>query len=123
MFLIPASSYRIKKLGKKGRGVFANCDIPANQVIGVYAGIIMRPKDEDEQKNGLYTMLGGERFDVLANPKDIGVHLVNHSCANNCDIYPYRGYMLYVATRKIFEGEEISVNYMLGKADASEKNM
>src|SRR5205085_2662174 len=35
----------------------------------------------------------------------------------NCGIYPYRAHMLYIATRYIFAGEEMTVGYMLGAAD------
>lgn len=113
MFIIPESWYKIKNVKKKGRGVFAMRDIEVGTVIGDYVGTIMRPQDENERKNGLYTMSAGERFDILGDPKVKGVHLINHSCANNCDTYPYRGHILLIATRKIFKGEEFTINYSL----------
>ncbi len=113
MFLIPHSWYIIKKTREKGRGVFAMHDIAAGTVIGDYLGTVMDPAHEDEKRNGLYTMIGGETYDILGNPRKEGVHLINHSCAHNCDIYPYRGHVLYFASRKIFKGEEIAVDYWL----------
>ncbi len=121
MFIIPKSYYRIKTLRNTGRGVFATHDIDAGTVLGDYLGTIIRPDSSDESIDGLYDMRGGLRYDILANPKHDGVHLVNHSCANNCDAYPYQGHILYVAIRKIFKGEEITVNYSLYVAE--EKDM
>lgn len=113
MFLIPTSWYRIKTKPQKGRGVFAAHDIPAGTVIGDYLGIIIKPDSNDEKTDGLYDMSGGRKYDIAADPKRTGVHLVNHSCANNCDMYPYQGHMLMFALRKIFSGEELSLSYWL----------
>lgn len=117
MFLIPEESYTIKTLKKKGRGVFAARDIEAGTVIGDYIGKIMHPDKEDEPQNGLYTIGAGEKYDILADPKVKGIHFINHSCANNCDVYPYRGHLLFFALRKIFKGEELSINYWLSAED------
>jgi hypothetical protein len=117
MFLIPKSDYVVKNSKKKGRGVFATRDLEAGTVLGDYLGTIIKSDSNDELKNGLYDMRGGEKYDILANPKDDGIHLINHACTNNCDAYPYKGHILYVAIRKIFKGEEILVNYGLGVAD------
>jgi hypothetical protein len=117
MFIIPKTDYAIRSSRKKGRGAFALKDIEAGTVIGDYIGTIIKSDSNDEKVNGLYDMRGGVRYDILADPKEDGIHLINHSCANNCDAYPYGGHILYVALRKIFKGEEITVNYGLGGAD------
>jgi hypothetical protein len=113
MFLIPRAWYCIKKSKQKGRGVFALRDIKPGTIIGDYLGTIVNPEKENEKRNGLYTMVAGMKYDILANPKKEGIHLINHSCSNNCDIYPYRGHVLYFASRNIFKGEEITVDYWL----------
>lgn len=113
MFIIPDSWYRIKTLKKKGRGVFALRDIPAGTVIGDYIGTIIPFDSADENKLGLYDMAGGNNYDILANPKKKGIQLINHSCMNSCGVYPYNGHMLYFVLRKIFAGEEITVDYGL----------
>ena len=120
MFLIPASSYRIKTTAKKGRAVFATREIAPDTVIGDYTGTIVHPEDEDEKNTGLYTIEGGKKYDIIASPKEKGLHCINHSCAPNAAIYPYRGHMLFIALRKIFSGEELTIGYMLGKADKDE---
>jgi hypothetical protein len=117
MFLIPADWYTVKTLKKKGRGVFAARDIEAGTIIGDYLGTLMDPKKEDENKHGLYTMSAGDKYDILGNPKIKGIHFINHSCANNCDAYPYKGHILFFALRKIFKGEELSINYWLSATD------
>ena len=113
MFLIPRSWYTIKTIKYKGRGVFAARDIGEGTIIGDYLGILIKPDANNEKKNGLYDISGGIKYDILANQKIEGVHLVNHSCANNCDIYPYQGHMLLFALRKIFKGEELSLSYWM----------
>src|SRR5579862_3875481 len=113
MFVIPDDWYAIKMLKKKGRGVFASRDIAPGTVIGDYLGTLMPRDASDERSNGLYDMAGGLNYEILADPKKKGVHLINHSCANNCEAYPYQGHILYIALRKIFRGEELAVNYSL----------
>jgi hypothetical protein len=117
MFLIPSSSYTIKTLKKKGRGVFAQQDIAPGTVIGDYLGTIIPFDGADERRDGLYDMVGGSKYDILASPTKKGIQLINHSCANNCDMYPRAGHMLYFALRKIFKGEELTVNYALSTED------
>jgi hypothetical protein len=117
MFLIPDAWYAVKKTKEKGRSVFAAHDIEAGTIIGDYLGTIIPLDGSDENKNGLYDMAGGLHYDILANPKKNGIHLINHSCANNCNIYPYNGHMFYFALRKIFKGEEITVDYGLFSPD------
>jgi hypothetical protein len=117
MFLIPESWYKIKTTKGRGRGVFATREMKAGIVIGDYSGIIVRPEDENEKRDGLYTMSGGDSFDILADPKKPGIHFINHGCAHNCVMYPYKGHVLFITLRHIFAGEELILNYMLGEAD------
>src|SRR5271156_946613 len=115
MFLIPSSWYRVKQLKRRGRGVFVLHDIEPGTVIGDYLGKIVKPYSNNEKKHGLYDMQCGLYYDVVADPKKVGVHFINHSCANNVEMYPYHGgHVLFVAIRKIFKGEELGINYGLG---------
>ena len=120
MFIIPKSWYIVKTTKKMGRGVFAARDIEAGTVIGDYLGTIIKLDSNIEKNTGLYDMAGGEKYDILANPKIEGVHFINHSCANNCDTYPYQGHTLFFALRKIFKGEDLSINYWLYAHDEKE---
>jgi hypothetical protein len=118
MFVIPTSWYVIRKTrprlsSDKGRAVFARREIPAGTVIGDYLGKVIKTDSEDEVRDGLYAMWCNDKCDLLADPKVPGMHFLNSSCANNCDIFPYKGHMLVFATRRIFKGEEITINYGL----------
>jgi len=121
MFVLSLSSYKVKRMRNKGRGVLARCDIAPGTVIGDYLGTIIKPYTNDENKHGLYDMQCGHSYDIMADKAMVGVQLINHSCANNTELYPYRGHVLYVAARKIFANEEMTANYAMGIAD--EKNI
>jgi len=117
MFLLDPSYYEIRKTKQKGRGVFARKEIPAGTIIGDYVGILIRDEKaeilEKKYKNACYSMdyndNGLSIFPV--NVKADGIHLINHSCAANCDAYFYYGHTLYFALRRIFPGEELTIDY------------
>lgn len=117
MFLI--KDFLVKTDKKKNRCVFASRDIPAGTVIGDYLGTVIPEKDEDEQTQGLYAMSIDAGAVVLANPAVSGIHWINHSCAPNTALHPVGSHVIYFALRKIFKGEEITVNYLLGMPDRS----
>src|SRR5581483_9972728 len=119
MFLIPKDYWKVKKTKKKGLGVFATKDIEAGTVIGDYLGKIIHPDKEDdyEKKHGFYSMYYHTKASIFPNPKSLGIHLINHSCAPNSWMYTYKGHTLYFSIRKIFKGEEITISYLLGPQD------
>ncbi|MEK7649466.1 MAG: SET domain-containing protein [Patescibacteria group bacterium] len=112
MFFIDA--LKVRKTKKSGRGVFATADIEPGTVLGDYLGRLILEKDEDEHTQGLYGMPLDAETTILADPKTIGVHLINHSCAQNCGMYPVGNHTVYVTLRKIHKGEELTVNYLIG---------
>lgn len=113
MFLIPKFQYAVRKTRHKGRGVFARADIAPGTIIGDYLGKIIRPSEDDENaQGGIYAMWYNDRAMILADPERDGIHLINHSCASNCGIYPYQGHELYFALRRILKKEEIAVSYI-----------
>ena len=117
MFLLDRSYYEIRHTEKKGRGAFALKEIPAGTIVGDYLGILI--KDEKAEKmekkygNSCYSMdyndNGLSIFPV--DVKAAGIHLINHSCAPNCDAYFYYGHTLYFALRRILPGEELTIDY------------
>ncbi|MFA5109238.1 MAG: SET domain-containing protein-lysine N-methyltransferase [Patescibacteria group bacterium] len=116
MFLLPADYYKTVKTKKKGRGVFARKEIPGGTLVGDYLGKIIRDSEIDalEKKYGgaSYSMdYTGDDTSIFPAVKTSGVHLINHSCAPNCDVYYYFGHTLYFALRRIFPGEELTVDY------------
>src|SRR3989338_4241266 len=112
MFLINSSSYKIKKTKNKGGGVFIKKDLEGGTVIGDYLGKIVS-HEEEEDSNVFYGMTRNDDEMILPDPDTAGVNYINHSCAPNCAMYPYKGHMLIVALRKIFTGEELSYLYLV----------
>jgi len=117
MFLIDRSSYEIRAIGRKGKGVFARREIPAGTIVGDYLGRIV----SDKEAARLEKKLGGHyySFEYIGRNKSIfpvdcqapGVHLINHSCAPNCATTDIKGHNVYYALRHIFKGEELTVDY------------
>ena len=112
MFLI--KDFKIKKVKNRGRGAFATHDIPAGTIIGDYLGTLIPDREENHKAQGLYCLSVNTSTVILADPKKIGVHLINHSCAPNSAMYPVGNHTIFFARRKIFRGEEITLDYLLG---------
>lgn len=120
MFLIPQSHYTIKNTPRKGRGVFAECDILPGKVIGDYLGIIIPTSDAIQtEQNGSYYMELTQKHSAIAEKNSEGIHLINHNCTHNLGVEDYRGHAIFFAIRKIFKGEELTVNYNYGPPDVS----
>ncbi len=122
MFIISDDFYEIRSTPKKGRGVFAKKDIPPGLVIGDYIGRVIKPEDFDEARDGLYDCYYSDTVSILADPKKIGVHLINNSCTPNCDTFPYKGHTIFHTLRKIFKGEELTHPYQMNPADPISKS-
>jgi uncharacterized protein len=117
MFFI--SDYEVRDLPSKGKGVFASQEIEAGTIIGDYLGMIADEKEEHKMEDGLYSMTLTET-EIINPPKtEPGIYLINHSCMPNLGMYSYHGHTLYAALRKIFPGEELTVDYYLGPPDDS----
>ncbi len=117
MFLIPSSSYSVRKTQNKGRGVFARKEIAPGKVIGDYLGTIVSDStinNERKIKNeGLYHASIGGSYSVMPPIDNVGIHCINHSCEPNLAYVQYGNHVLYVSMRKIFPGEEFTVNYLI----------
>ena len=113
MFIIPASYWQVKRIKNKGRGIFAKKEINPGTVIGDYLGVIISERRErEENEKSFYAMHCTDKLIVLPDPKEVGIHLINHSCAPNCAMHSYQGHVIYFALRQIFPGEELTVNYL-----------
>lgn len=113
MFIIPKNQFIIRNVKNKGRGVFALSTIEAGTVIGDYLGKIIKAGQETEEEGRLYDLWLNDQVTISPDPKEIGIHLINHSCTPNCFMYPYKGHTLYFAIRRILPGEELTVSYLL----------
>jgi uncharacterized protein len=119
MFLLLHDNWEIRGTEKKGKGVFAKRDIAAGTIIGDYLGMVVPGEDghKYEDESNFYTMYLSEEASIIPDLTKEGIHFINHSCAPTCWMYVYEGHTLYVAIRKIFAGEEITVDYMLDPLD------
>lgn len=120
MFLLPKEYWIVRRTPSKGRGVFAQKDIEPGTVIGDFLGVLQTEQEVDEQERHSkehYAMHYYGKAFIMPNPKEIGMHTLNHSCAPNCDTYPYRHHVLIFALRRIFKGEELTINYLLDPPD------
>lgn len=118
MFLIPDNAWEVKNSYQKGKGVFAKKDISGGTIIGDYLGKIIPIEEDDENnKDHFYAMYYSDAVLIAPDPKNNGIHLLNHSCAPNCWMYTYKGHTLYFALRHIFPGEELTVSYLLSPLD------
>ncbi|MFA6106923.1 MAG: SET domain-containing protein-lysine N-methyltransferase [Patescibacteria group bacterium] len=113
MFLLPEAHIEVRKTKRRGNGVFAKRGIEGGNVIGDYLGKIISEDEEEEyeKKNGFYVFGYTSDSSIAPDPAVPGPHLINHSCSPNCESFQYRGHILYFALRKIFSGEELTVNY------------
>lgn len=117
MFLISNEYWEIRKTRGKGHGVFALKDIPEGLIIGDYLGKILRPEEVIVDEENFYLMYYHDHAVISPELEKIGVHLINHSCVPNSFPYVYKGHTLAFARKKIKEGEEITIPYLLPPID------
>lgn len=121
MFLIDNSTWKIVSTPNKGRGVYAKKEISPGIVIGDYLGKLVYSSRIMQKRGTFYDMEWNHRYSIYPDLKSPGVHLINHSCEPNCAMYPYKGHTLYIALRRIFPGEELTVQYLLGTPDEEDE--
>jgi SET domain-containing protein len=102
MILLEKSYWEIRKTKSMGRGVFATKEIPPGTIIGDYLGEVVDPSEDTSDEFGMYNLWINFETMVYADPNTEGLHLLNHSCAPNISMFPYKGHMLFFSLRKIF---------------------
>jgi hypothetical protein len=107
MMLIPSKWYSVSR-SSLGRGLVAERELPAGQVLGDYLGRLVRPRVERE---GLYLLFLRRDLAVAPDVPAVGPHLANHSCEPNCLFFPFRGHVLFVTRRRVFPGEALTLDY------------
>jgi len=114
MILLDKSFYTIKKEKQKGRGIFAKKEIPNGTIVADYLGRLIKVEEEEdyEKRFGHYVMFYNDRASIVPqNIKAVGAHLINHSCMPNCGVLLLQKHIIYVSLRKIFPGEELTIDY------------
>lgn len=121
MIFLEKSFWEVRKTKHKGKGIFAKKDIPKGIVIGDYIGRVLHPRDVDWEKMETYLMYYSDEVCIYPNLKIPGMHLLNHSCYPNCFLYIYKGHTLAFTLRKILNGEELTISYLLPPRNKLEK--
>lgn len=109
MPIVPSDLIEVKRIPKKGRGVFARCDIPAGTVIETAPVLVVSEQDMET------TELAGHCF--LWSKGKVGLPLgcgalYNHSYDPNAEYLDRAPQTkIYRALRDIVTGEEITINY------------
>ncbi len=100
-------------------GVFATEEIPAKRRVIEYTG---RRIDDDEadrltarQHVYLFSLENGMMIDGARGGS--GAEFINHSCEPNLIAREIRGRIWYSSLRRIFPGEELTVDYRLDSDD------
>lgn len=113
MLFLPESSWEIRSVPNKGRGIIAKQRINQGTIIGDYIGTILHPRDAVIDQENFYLMSYHDTAAISPDRDKPGVHLLNHACIPNCSFYIYKGHTLPFALRTIASGEELTINYFL----------
>ncbi len=106
-----------------GRGVYATCDIAAEELIIEYVGELIDKEEgarrgakqqECSAKSGdaaVYIFNLSKKWDLDGNVPWNTARLINHSCEPNCEAWS-KGKKIFIhALRDIKQGEELSFDY------------
>jgi hypothetical protein len=121
MFVLGSEAVVVRRTRAMGRGVFARRAVEPGAVVGDYVGTVRRPPRRGEPQSHAdqpYAMHRNARELIDPDPRAPGVHWINHGCEPNVAIALHRGHVLYVATRRVFAGEQLLVDYWLPPPDA-----
>lgn len=110
MFTLPEEYFEVKNTIKKGKGVFAKKKMLAGIVLGDYLGKVTKYEDVF-YRDYPFLMFLDDTTGIVANKDDVGIQNINHSCDPNSTMYPHKAHTLFVATKSINEGEEITISY------------
>ncbi|CAL1706969.1 unnamed protein product [Somion occarium] len=140
-------SLQIKKTPKKGWGIFAGQDVPANSFIGIYSGEFLTDK-EAQERGKKYNQFGRTylfdldfwylktnnkrwkpKFCIDAYHAGNFTRYLNHSCDPNCVINPCyineanieKPLLTIFTCRDVAKGEELCFSYF-GEMTAEELN-
>ncbi|KAI8814874.1 hypothetical protein BJ742DRAFT_864834 [Cladochytrium replicatum] len=112
--------FYIKYVGpEKGYGLFAAVNVTPKSVVALYSGLITNNSVSDYQWEYPSKVLGpdGEDLNLGIDSRYVGnwARFVNHSDDPNCDsvyvLYKSLWHVVYLSTRTIRKGEEVTVSY------------
>ena len=96
-----------------GKGIFANRNIPAEELVMVIQGEVITGKEcerREEEEDNVYIFWNGRYYIDTANTKKI--KYINHDCEPNCYVLDRDKETLnLVSQRPIKKDEEITMDY------------
>jgi uncharacterized protein len=104
---------RISESGIHRRGVFAEETIPARRKVIEYTGEKINRRETKRRGQGSVTYLFtlDNYWTIDGAVGGSGAELINHSCEPNLRTQIVKGHILYISTRRIRKGEELTVDY------------
>jgi uncharacterized protein len=99
-------------------GIFAEERIPPRRKVIEYTGQKIsrretKRRDADRELHYLFTLDAYWTIDGAVGGS--GAEYINHSCEPNCYAWVFKGHILYMSTRWIEPGEELSIDYHFDK--------
>jgi SET domain-containing protein len=107
------SPFRVGR-AKTGLGLFATRPMAKGDIIVEYTGarIPTRQAQElDRRRANKYLFEIDRRWTIDGSARANVARYVNHACRPNAEAEFVRGRMLFVATKRILPGEEITIDY------------
>src|ERR1700724_1196839 len=99
-------------------GVYATEAIPAQRKVIEYTGERISRRETRRRGLGPHTYLFtlDSYWTVDGSVGGSGAEYINHSCEPNLRASIVKGHILYISKRKIFSGEELTVDYHFSRA-------
>jgi SET domain-containing protein len=99
------------------RGVYAEESIPARRKVIEYMGERISRRETKRRGNGKVTYLFtlDDYWTLDGAFGGSGAEIINHSCDPNLRSMHLKGHILYMSTRAIRKGEELTVDYRFDK--------
>jgi uncharacterized protein len=98
-------------------GVYAVELIPPRRKVIEYTGERISRRETKHRGNGPFTYLFGvdDYWTLDGAVGGSGAEIINHSCEPNLRSTIHYGHILYISTRKIYPGEELTVDYRFSR--------
>ena len=98
-------------------GLYAGENIPRRRKIIEYTGEKISRRETKRRADGplnyLFTL--NSYWCIDGNVGGSGAQYINHSCAPNCYAWIYKEHILYMSSRDIRKGEELTIDYHFDK--------
>jgi SET domain-containing protein len=99
-------------------GVYAREPIPPRRKVIEYTGERISRRETKRRGSGRHTYLFtlDDYWALDGAVGGSGAEIINHSCAANLRSWVSHGHILYISTRRIEPGEELTVDYLFSAA-------